>query len=45
MLDKKNVDATIQLSIITKIGEGKVAQTCSTAMAAAAIESYSKDIK
>jgi 3-dehydroquinate synthase len=45
MLDKKNVDATIQLSIINKIGEGKVAQTCSTEMAAAAIESYSKDIK
>lgn len=45
MLDKKNVDAAIQLAIITKIGEGKVAQTCSTAMAAAAIQSYSEEIK
>ena len=45
MLDKKNVDAAIQLSLITKIGEGKVAQTCSTAMAAAAIQAYSEEIK
>jgi 3-dehydroquinate synthase len=45
MLDKKNVDTAIQLSLITKIGEGKVAQTCSTAMAAAAIQAYSEEIK
>jgi 3-dehydroquinate synthase len=44
MLDKKNVDAAIQLSLITKIGEGVISISCSTAMAAAAIQAYSEEI-